>query len=239
RLPAGRCGAGTAGCHGAADLHGRCGGPLRARRPAGPLVRIERNFGLLWTAQTVSGVGSTVTVVAFPLAAIAGLHASAFQVGALTAASWVGWLGAPLVGAWVDRVRRRPLLVLADLGRAGLLASVPAAWALHALTLAQLLGVAVLVGLLTVVFDVADPAFLPAVVPRERLVAANGALRASLNGSAMVGPGLGGLLVQLFGAPVALLADVASFVASASCVLAIRVPEPAMAPGGPAPGGPA
>jgi MFS family permease len=192
-------------------------------------VRIERNFGLLWTAQTISGVGSAVTVVAFPLAAIAVLHASAFQVGALTAASWVAWLGAPPVGAWVDRVRRRPLLILADLGRAGLLASVPVAWAMHALTLAQLLAVAVLVGLLTVVYEVADLAFLPAVVPRERLVAANGALRASLNGSSMVGPGLAGLLVQLFGAPLTLLADVASFVGSAGCVLAVRIPEPAVA----------
>ncbi len=194
-----------------------------------PLWR--RDFALLWTAQTVSELGSAVTLVAFPLVAIAVLHASNFAVGLLTAASWVAWLlfGLP-AGVWVDRLRRRPVMVVCDLGRAALMASVPLAWAFGVLTVAQLIVVALLVGVLTVFFNVADTAFLPAVVAQDRLTDGNSALQASFAASGIAGPGLGGGLIQLFGAPMAAVADAASFVVSALCVLRIRSPEPRVEP---------
>jgi MFS family permease len=141
----------------------------------------------------------------------------------LTAASTAAWLlfGLP-AGVWVDRLPRRPVMIVADLGRAALMASVPLAWAFGALTVAQLIAVALLAGVLTVFFTVADTAFLPAVVGAERLTDGNSALQASFAAAGIAGPSLGGGLVQLLGAPVAVLADAASFVASALCVAGIR-----------------
>jgi MFS family permease len=190
----------------------------------------QRDFRLLWSAQTVSELGTAVTLVAFPLLAIAVLHASNFEVGVITAASTAAWMlvGLP-AGVWVDRWPRRPVMVVADLGRAALMASVPLAWALGVLTVAQLIGVALVTGVLTVFFNVADTAFLPAVVAPDRLADGNGALQASFAAAGIAGPSLGGGLVQLFGAPAALLADTASFIASAVCVLRIRAPEPRVA----------
>ncbi|HEX6500350.1 MAG TPA: MFS transporter [Micromonosporaceae bacterium] len=186
----------------------------------------DRNFMLLWSGQTVSEIGSQVTVIALPLVAVVTLRAGAFEVGVLTAASWAAWLviGLP-AGVWVDRVRRRPLLILADLGRALALATVPAAWAAHLLTIPHLVVVALVTGLLTVLFDVAYPVYLPAIASRERLVDANGKMQASASVAMVGGPGLGGLLVQLLGAPVALLTDVASFVVSALTLIRIRSVE--------------
>lgn len=187
----------------------------------------QRDFRLLWSAQTISELGSAVTLVAFPLVAIGALHASNFAVGVLTASASAAWLlvGLP-AGVWVDRWPRRPVMVAADLGRAVLMASVPLAWALGVLTIAQLVVVALLSGVLTVFFNVADTAFLPAVLEADRLADGNGLLQASFATAGIAGPGLGGGLVQLFGAPVAVLADVASFVVSGLCVLRIRAREP-------------
>ena len=186
----------------------------------------QRDFRLLWSAQTISELGSAVTQVAFPLIAIGTLHASNFAVGVLTASGTAAWLlvGLP-AGVWVDRWPRRPVMVAADLGRAALVASVPLAWALGALTVAQLAVVALLTGVLAVFFNVADTAFLPAVLKPDRLSDGNSLLQASFAGSGIAGPGLGGALVQLFGAPAAVLADAASFVVSGLCVLRIRATE--------------
>jgi MFS family permease len=187
----------------------------------------RRGFALLWTAQTISELGSAVTLVAFPLVAIAVLHASNFAVGVLTAASTAAWLVFALpAGVWVDRLPRRTVMIAADLGRAALMASVPLAWAFGALTVAQLVAVALLAGVLTVFFVVADTAFLPAVVPAERLTDGNSALQASFAAAGIAGPSLGGGLVQLLGAPAAVLADAASFLASALCVTGIRPATP-------------
>jgi MFS family permease len=186
----------------------------------------QHDFRLLWSAQTISELGSAVTQVAFPLIAIGTLHASNFAVGVLTASGTAAWLlvGLP-AGVWVDRWPRRPVMVAADLGRAALVASVPLAWALGALTVAQLAVVALLTGVLAVFFNVADTAFLPAVLKPDRLSDGNSLLQASFAGSGIAGPGLGGALVQLFGAPAAVLADAASFVVSGLCVLRIRATE--------------
>jgi MFS family permease len=186
-----------------------------------------RDFVLLWSGQTVSELGSAVTFIAFPLVAVVLLHASAFEVSLLTAATSMAWLliGLP-AGVWVDRLPRRLVLIGTDLGRALLLVTVPLAWSLHALTIGYLVGVAFAVGLLSVLFDVCYPAYLPSVVTRQRLVEGNSALAASESAANVVGPSLGGTLVQVIGAPVALLADAASFAASAASLAAIRANAP-------------
>src|ERR1700730_15785793 len=135
-----------------------------APRDARSLWR-QRDFVLLWTGQSVSELGSQVSVLAVPLVAIDVLHASAFAVGVLTSMQSLPFLlvGLP-AGAWVDRLRRRPVLIAADVGRAVALGSIPAAWALSILTLGQLYLVSLLSGVLTVFFDVAYQSYLPALV---------------------------------------------------------------------------
>jgi MFS family permease len=194
-----------------------------------------RGFVLLWAGQTVSELGSAVGFVAFPLVAVIVLHASDFEVGVVAAAGPAAWLliGLP-AGAWVDRLPRRALLVGCDLGRAVVMAAVPVAWAMHLLTVGLLVAVALGVGLLSVLFDVAYPAYLPSVVGTGRLIEANSVLAASDSGSNVVGPGLGGALVGVVGAPVTLVADAVSFLLSAGSLAAIRDAEarPATRPSG-------
>jgi MFS family permease len=130
-------------------------------------------------------------------------------------------------GAWVDRSgRRRQVMVVADLGRAAALASVPIAYAFGALTFAQLYAVGFATGLLSVFFFVSYTTLFVVLVPRERYVEGNSLLHGSRALSAMVGPSLGGVLVQLLTAPVALAADALSFVASAASLAWIRPQEP-------------
>lgn len=186
----------------------------------------HRDFRLLWTAETVSQFGSMVTQLALPLVAVLYLHASTFEVGVLAALENAAFLlvGLP-AGAWCDRVRRRPVMVSADLVRAALLVSVPVTAALGMLTLWQLFAVSLLHGVGTVFFDVAYMSYLPSLVGRNELVEGNAKLQASEATAQVGGPTLGGFLVQLFTAPFALLADAASFVVSAVCVGAIRKRE--------------
>jgi MFS family permease len=189
-------------------------------------MRRDRRFALLWAGQTISEFGSAITTLALPLIAVLTLDATAFQTSLVAAATTVAWLvvGLP-AGAWVDRVRRRPVLIATDLGRALALATVPAAWALQRLTIAHLIAVAAVTGVLGVISVAAEPVFLTAIVDRDRLVDANGKLVASASAANVGGPGLGGALVQLAGAPVALLADAVSFVVSAVLLARIRVEE--------------
>lgn len=187
----------------------------------------QRNFLLLWSGQTISQFGSQVTIWALPLTAVLVLHASPMQTGLLTAASIAPYVLAGLIaGAWVDRVRRRPLMIAADVGRALLLLSIPlAAWT-GKLTLAQLYAVACATGLGALFFDVAYGAFLPSIVSPDRLLDANGKLEASTAVARIAGPGLGGVLVQVLSGPAALLADALSFVVSFGSLTFIRVREP-------------
>jgi MFS family permease len=169
----------------------------------------------LWSAQTISQVGSQITLLALPLAAIA-LHASAFEVAVLGAVEVAPWLLFSLpVGAWVDRVLRKPILVAADLGRAVVLLSVPLAYGFDALTIWQLYAVGFVTGVLTVFFDVAYQSYLPSLVERDQLEEGNSKLEVSRSGAQLAGPGLGGAIVDLLSAPVAILADAVSFLASA------------------------
>lgn len=185
------------------------------------------DFRRLWVADTISQVGTQVTVIALPLVAVLFLDATTFQVGLLTAAQFAAFLlvGLP-AGAWVDRMRRRPVLVAADLARALLLGSIPLAAWLGALTMAQLYATALLVGVGTVFFDVSYQSYLPGLVGRDGLVEGNAKLQASQSVSQVGGPTLGGVLVQAFTAPYAVLADAASFLCSAALLSRIRTPEP-------------
>jgi MFS family permease len=184
------------------------------------------DFLKLWSAETVSRFGSEFTLLALPLAAIDVLHASAFEVAALTTVEYLPFLLVSLpAGVWVDRLRRRPILIAGDLARAVLLASIPIAYAFDALTIWQLYGVGFCVGIGTVFFDVAYQSYLPSLVNRSQLVDGNAKLEISRSASQLAGPGLAGLLVQLLKAPVAILFDALSFLVSALFLFAIRKDE--------------
>jgi MFS family permease len=175
----------------------------------------HRDFLHLWSAQTISALGSQVTLLALPLTALLVLHAKPYEVALLATAGTLPNLvvGIP-AGIRVDRVRRRPVMVAADLGRATLLASAPVAYALGILTLPHLYVVAVVSGSLSVLFEIASSAYLPSVVARAQLIEANAKLEASRAVAWAAGPGVGGALISAVTAPIALLADAASFVAS-------------------------
>lgn len=182
-----------------------------------PLLRENAGFRRLWWSQTISVAGDHVGLVALPLVAVFALRAGPAQMGLLTAAAWVPSLLLSLhAGAWVDRTGRpREAMIAADLGRAVLLATVPVAWALGVLTFAQLLAVALGAGALGAVATVAYGSVYATLVERERLVEAGVLLNGSRAGAAVAGPSVGGVLVAALTAPVALLADAVSFVASA------------------------
>jgi MFS family permease len=188
----------------------------------------HRDFMRLWAGQTVSVFGSQVTELALPLAAVLTLHATAFQMGLLSAAGMAPWLAfALLVGVWIDRsLRRRWILVSADLGRAAILLSVPVAAAFHVLSLGQLFAVAFAAGCLTLAFNVAWGSYLNVLVPRDQLVDGNSKLMGSYATAQIAGPSLAGVLVQAITAPFAILLDAGSFLVSAFALRSIRAPEP-------------
>mgnify|MGYP000232788377 CR=1 FL=1 len=193
-----------------------------------PTPSLWRNsaFQRVWAAATVSIFGSLVTRVALPFVAITVLHADSVGVALVRAMDLIAGLGIGLVaGAWVDRLRRRPVMIWADLGRAALLALIPiAAWS-GWLSLPLLLAIAFLVAVMTSFFDAADNAYLPTVVPRADLVRANGALAATSSVSEFAAFGSAGFLVQILTAPVAVLVDAVSFVVSALLLATIRTKE--------------
>ena len=193
--------------------------------PTGGLWR-HADFLKLWSAETVSQFGSQVGQLALPLAAIIVLDATAFEVAALGTIVFLPFILFTLpAGVWVDRMRRRPILIGGDLGRAALLATVPAAYLLDMLTIWQLYVVGFGVGICTVFFDVAYQSYLPSLVARDRLIEGNSKLEISRSASQMAGPGLGGILVQLLTAPYAILADALSFLGSGLFLLGIRKGE--------------
>lgn len=167
-------------------------------------------------------------MLAVPLTAAVSLRATAWQMALLTTAQSAAFLliGLP-AGVWCDRMRRRPLLIVGDLGRAALLGTIPLAWALGSLTMALLFVVAALAGVLGVFFDVSYQSYLPALIGRERLVEGNAALEANRTLASTVGPAVGGYLVQGVGGPVALLLDAVSFAWSGTWIGTIRARESA------------
>jgi len=195
------------------------------RRPSGGLWS-HRDFLKLWTGQTISEFGSQVSQLAIPAVAILTLKATPFQVAALETVVFLPFLILTLpAGVWVDRWRRRWILIGGDFGRAVLLATIPLTYALGDLTLTQLYVVGFLVGIHTVFFDVAYQAYLPQLIDRETLVEGNSKLQMTVSGAAIAGPGLSGGLIGLFSAPYAILVDAASFVVSGGFTAAIRKRE--------------
>ena len=187
----------------------------------------DADFVRLWSAATITNFGSMITALALPFAAIQVLGASAAELGMLRALVLVpGFALGLLAGAWLDRLRRRPVMVASDLARAALQASVAVAAALGVLGMGHLYGVAFAAGLLSFLFHVARDAYLPSLVARGALVSANARLRGGEAVSEGAGFGVGGWLVQLLGAPQALLVDGASFLASAALLARIRKAEP-------------
>ncbi|QYC42340.1 enterobactin exporter EntS [Nonomuraea coxensis DSM 45129] len=195
-----------------------------------PLLR-DPSFRNLYLASAVSQFGTQVGYVAMPLLAVLALDAGPGEVGLLSALTTITVLvlGLP-AGAWVDRVRRRPVMVAADLVRAALLASVTVTWWLDALTMTQLYGVAVATGAGTLFFDVASQSTVPHLVGRDRLTAANSVLVGTNAAMDVGGRSSAGVLVALAGAPVAILLDALTYLWSAVWLCRISKPEPAPAP---------
>ena len=187
----------------------------------------HRDFLTLWTGQTISQFGSQVGAGALRYTAILMLGVTPVQLSLLAAAQILPVLILGLlVGVWVDRRRRRPLLIAADVGRGLLLLSVPLAALLGMLRAEQLYLVAALAGALSIVFDVAYQSFLPTLVRRDQLLEGNSKLGVSESLAEIAGPPSGGLLVQLVGGPLAVALDALSFFASALSIWSIRTPEP-------------
>jgi MFS family permease len=185
------------------------------------------DFARFWAAEGISQVGTQFTAVALPLLAVLSLGASPVAVGVLAAAAGLPHLlfGLP-AGAWIDRLRRRPVMIAADIGRAALLLSIPTAAWLGVLRIELLIAVAFLVETLTVFFDVAWLAYVPTLVGRDELVAANSRLVATGSAARVIGPALAGGLVRWLGAPLAMLLDALSYFGSAAFLWRIRTAEP-------------
>jgi len=181
----------------------------------------------IWSAATISLMGSQVSNIAIPFIAAVVLRASAFEVALLATVEMLPFVLFTLpAGAWLDRVRRRPVLIAGDLGRAGALLTIPIAYALGALTIWQLYAVGFVAGLLTALFDVADQSYLPVLLEAEDLVEGNAKLQISASAAQIVGPGLGGGIIGLVAAPFAVIVDAFSFLASGGLISLIRKPEP-------------
>ena len=188
----------------------------------------HRDFRNLWAAETVSQLGSQVTGLALPLVAVIVLDVSAFKVALLGVIEMAPFILISLpAGVWVDRLRRKPILVTADVGRALLLASVPIAYWLDMLTIWQLYVVGFAFGVLTVFFDVSYQSYLPSLVSSEQLIEGNSKLEVSRSGAQLAGPGLAGVLVEAVKAPGAIVVDAVSFVLSAFFLFRIKAEEQA------------
>jgi MFS family permease len=191
------------------------------------------DFLKLWAGQTISVIGGEITVLALPTLAILQFHTSALVVGLLIATQRLPFLVLTLfTGVLADRVRRRPLMIVADAGRAIALASIPLAFLLNALTLAQLFVIALCMGIGNVLFDIAYLAYLPSLVGQADILEGNNKLNTSFSIALLAGPGLGGVLVQAIGAARTIGINALSYVVSVLTLLWIREPEPHPRKGG-------
>jgi MFS family permease len=188
----------------------------------------DPEFLKFWGGQSISLVGSQFTTLALPIMAAVTLRATPAEMGVLTALQFApGLVFSLAAGVWVDRARRRPVLVVTQVASAVVLATVPIAAAAHVLSMAQLFAVAFLAGSAAAAFGVAQVSFLPTLVGRRRLVEANARAQTSATVASLIGPGLAGAAVQLLTAPVAIAVDAVSFVVGAATAAWIRVQEPA------------
>jgi MFS family permease len=203
---------------------------MLGKRPA--LLRAA-SFRRYWGAQTISMFGDQISSVAMPLTAVLALKAGAAQMGYLTALLWLpSLLFGVHAGAWVDRRGcRRTAMIFADFSRFAVLASVPTAYAIGILTLAQLYAVAFVTGLFSVLFNVSDTTLFVALVQPDEYLEANSLIHTSRALSFVGGPSLGGMLVQLLTAPFAIAADALSFLGSAGFLGRVKAVEPPPADG--------
>ncbi|GAA2581478.1 MFS transporter [Actinomadura fulvescens] len=194
--------------------------------PGGASLWRNADYVKFWSGETISQFGSQVTLLALPLTAVLTLDASPFEMGVLNAASYLPFLVLTLfVGVLIDRRRRRPLMVVSSLGRAAVLGTIPLLHAFDRLDMTYLVAAALVLGALTVLFEVTYQAYLPSLVTTDELVEGNGKLQLSASAAQVGGPALGGALVGLLTAPVTLVVDAVSFLLSAGSLLAIRTKE--------------
>lgn len=186
-----------------------------------------RDFRLLLLGQTTSQFGAQVSGVAIPLLAVLVLHASPLQLGVVNAAGTAAFalIGLP-AGAWIDRWRRRPILISSDIIRAVVLSTVPLAWWLGVLTVWQLIAVSALVGVARVFSDVGYQSYIPSVIGKDKVLAGNSLMESIRAFGQVLGPGVGGWLVAFAGAANVVLIQAGTFAVSAVSLLSIRVREP-------------
>ncbi len=198
--------------------------------PSRSLLR-HPDFLKLWTAETVSVFGTQVTLLALPLVAATILNVTPFEFALLGTIEFLPFIFLSLpAGVWVDRLRRRPILIVGDLGRAISLISIPIAFYFDVLTIWQLYAVGFINGCLTVFFDVAYQSYLPSIVDPDQLVEGNSKLEITRSASQIAGPGMAGVLIGLLRAPFAIVLDAISYFVSAIFVFWIRRPEPPIEP---------
>jgi MFS family permease len=216
----------------AEDAHDRAeAAPAHVER-AGSLWR-QPDFLKFWLGMNVNLLGSHLGNLAYSLTAVVLLQATPMQMGLLGATHRAAsFLVGPFAGVLLDRTRRRPVIIGSDLALAFVAASIPVAYYFDALRIEMLYAVQFLSGVLSMLGDVGAMAYLPSVVPRERLTRANSQLQASSSAIAIAGPSLAGVLVQTLTAPVVIVLDACSFLLSAVCTWLVRAPEPPPAPRG-------
>jgi MFS family permease len=202
---------------------------------AGSSLWRSGDFLKFWAGQSVSLVGTQFTVLALPLAATLLLHASPLEMGVLNSLQFLPGL---ILGLWfgvlLDRSRRRPIMLAANLVSALAIGTVPAVWVLGRLTMAQMFVVVFLVGSSSMVLQIGEASYVPTLVGRDRLVDANSKLQASRTSATLIGPGLAGVAIQALGAPLAMAVDAVSYLAAVAGLRSIRKPEPqAVIPPGP------
>lgn len=192
-----------------------------------------RDFRLLWTGQSISKTGSAVTTFALPLVAVRTLGADTLMMGVLNAMLWLPWLVVGLhAGAWADRRDKRSLMTGCQVASAILIVSIPVLAWLHVLTMWYVLVIAFATGCSTVLFTASYNAFLPLLVDKSELLAANTRMTGSEQAANIAGPGIGGLITQFSSAVLGLVVDAASFVVCAACLWSIRAREPSNDPAG-------
>jgi MFS family permease len=199
--------------------------PDAAAAPAGSLWR-DRNFLTLWTGQALSQFGAEIAGLAIPVLAVLVLDAGEFEVGVLNAAQVAAFLlvGLP-AGAWIDRMRKRHVMIAADAVRAVALAALPLLWLLGVLQIWHLIAVAFVVGVAMVFFDVSYQSLIPSLVRSDQIGEANGKLESTQQLAGLAGPALGGGLVSILSAPLALLGTVVTYVVSLIALVCTRDAE--------------
>jgi MFS family permease len=197
----------------------------KLRRPTGGLWS-HTDFLKLWTGQTISEFGSQVSGLAIPWLAAVSLHATPLEFSILGLLGFLPFMLFALpAGVWVDRLRRRPILIAGDAARALLLAYIPIAWAIGILDIWQLMALQFVIGICTVFFDVAYQSYLPSLVDRDQLIEGNSKLQTTVAAAGIGGPGLAGVLIGVLTAPYAVALDAASFVISTLFMIPIRAQE--------------